>query len=150
MSLDKFGPADGAIKNRKRKGRGNASCGGECGRGHKGQKSRSGHSTPAGFEGGQMPLYRRMPKKRGCGNNRIMKEKLVPINLGQIDQFLNGKENVIDAEVLYSKKLIKKNENIKILGVGEIKSGLVIKAHGISKSALEKINKVGATFELVK
>ena len=56
MSLDKFGPADGAIKNRKRKGRGNASCGGECGRGHKGQKSRSGHSTPAGFEGGQMKI----------------------------------------------------------------------------------------------
>ncbi|MEK9658125.1 MAG: 50S ribosomal protein L15 [bacterium] len=124
-------------KKRKRVGRGNASgLGGECGRGHKGQKSRSGYKRRFGFEGGQMPLYRRIPKKRGFRNP--FKIEYVPINLGIISKlFVDGES--VEPEALLKKGIIKRNDKYKILGFGDFSSKLTIKAHAFSKSAMSKI-----------
>lgn len=137
-------PAKGAIKDTKRKGRGNSSGkGGESGRGHKGQKSRTGYSRRSGFEGGQMPLYRRLPKKRGIGN--FVKEDLFSVvNLGKIDEaFEVGEEVTIQS--LFRKGLIKKSKQLKVLGTGDITKSLVVSAHAFSKTALEKLAKASCT-----
>lgn len=145
---NELAPAKGSTKNRTRLGRGNASGhGGECGRGHKGQKSRSGYSRKAGFEGGQNPLYRRIPKNKGFKNFKF-KVTYAPINLSIIESQFNDDETV-DIDSLVEKGIIQENELIKILGNGELKKKLTIKAHKASKSAVEKINKAGATLELV-
>lgn len=143
----KISPNKNAIKNRKRKGRGNASgLGGECGRGHKGQKSRSGYKSRPGFEGGQMPLYRRIPKKRGI--QRIVKTTYRPINLQLIDMnFSDG--DLVSSETLYEKGFIKKNEGFKILGLGELTKKLHIKAAKVSKAAIEKLEKSSSKLEII-
>ena len=119
------------------------------GRGHKGQKSRSGVAIKS-FEGGQMPLYRRLPKR---GFNPIAKVKLGKINLGSIQSFIESKKikstDKIDLNLLKKLKLINKNTvKIKILGSGEIKEKISIHADLISKSAKEKIDKIGGTIQL--
>lgn len=130
-------------KNRKRKGRGNASgLGGECGRGHKGQKSRSGFSRRAGFEGGQTPLYRRLPKLNGF-NNSLFSKKYDIINL---DQLSSIDSDVIDPEKLSELNLISGKLPVKILGNGTLKKKLTVKAHKISSSAKEKITKLKGEF----
>ncbi|MCP4049549.1 MAG: 50S ribosomal protein L15 [bacterium] len=150
MGLVKKKPAKGSIKNRKRKGRGNASgMGGECGRGHKGQKSRSGYSRLMGFEGGQVPLYKRIPKRRGAKNRVINKILYVVLNLGKIDAFFNEGDSV-DLEAMKSRGLIGKNEKVKILGEGELTKKITIKAHKISKSAKEKIDNSKSVYEEIK
>jgi len=121
------------------------------GRGHKGQKSRSGVAIKS-FEGGQMPLYRRLPKR---GFNIIKKAKISKINLGKIQFFLDNKKikdsQQINIELLKKLKIINKNSSkIKILGNGEIKNKINIETHSISKSAGEKLKQIGAVVKIKK
>ena len=136
-----------AIKKRKRKGRGNASgLGGECGRGHKGQKSRSGYKSRPGFEGGQMPLYKRIPKKRGI--QRVNKLEYQAINLSTLEKVFSEGDTVTP-EALYEKGLIKKKESYKILSMGELKKKLTIKTFKISKNAIKKLEKSSSTHIII-
>jgi large subunit ribosomal protein L15 len=142
-----FKPAQGAVKKRKRRGRGNASgLGGESGRGHKGQKSRSGYKSRPGFEGGQTPLYRRIPKKPGMKN--IFKVDYVPINLSTLGLFFKEGDSV-NPETLLEKGIIKSNEVYKILGDGELDYKLSIVTYKISKSALKKLSKLEIKVDLI-
>jgi large subunit ribosomal protein L15 len=142
-------PAKGAVQKKTRRARGDGSgLGGEAGRGHKGQQSRSGYSYRSGFEGGQMPLYRRLPKKRGTGN-RVFKVEYSAINLDALETHFQANETV-DAEALANRGLMGKSEKYKILGVGELTKKLTIKAHKISKTALEKLSSSSSVFEQIK
>ena len=139
-------------KEKKRLGRGIGSTKGKTsGRGHKGQKSRSGVAIKS-FEGGQMPLYRRLPKR---GFNSIKKNKIGKINLGKIQYFveqksINNSDN-INLEFLKKLKVINKNfDKLKILGFGEIKQKINIEADFFSKSAKDKLEKIGATIQMSK
>ena len=148
MKLNELKPAPGANRPRKRVGRGNASgWGGTCGRGHKGQKSRSGSSIPAWFEGGQMPLVRRLPKR---GPRRTAHKRLDYdiINVETLNIFEDAA--VVSPESLREVGLIKrKNALIKILGDGELEKQLKVQAHGFSKSAVQKIESKGGTTEVL-
>jgi large subunit ribosomal protein L15 len=146
MSTKQFKPAKGSIKNSKRRGRGNASgLGGECGRGHKGQKSRSGFKSKPGFEGGQTPLYRRLPKKRGMNN--MFRIAYQAVNLAKVNEIFTEGE-VVDKESLVAKGLLSRNDNLKILGDGVLEKKLKFVADKFSKSAIEKIEKSGGSYRL--
>ena len=143
------------IKSNKRKirvGRGIGSGKGKTSsRGHKGQKSRSGVSIKS-FEGGQMPLYRRLPKR---GFNPILKENIAILNLEKIQSFIDKKNinpnEVLNAELLKKLKLINKNSNkLKILGTGDVKDKINIEADLASKSAIDKLEKIGGSIQLKK
>ena len=140
------------IKTKMRVGRGIGSGKGKtCGRGVKGQKSRSGVAIKA-FEGGQMPLYRRLPKR---GFNSFTKENIAIMNLEKIQSFIDEKtikaSDTINMELLKKLKLINKNsKKLKILGTGEVKEKVNIEADLISKSAIEKLKKTGGTVQLKK
>ncbi|MCU0430432.1 MAG: 50S ribosomal protein L15 [Cytophagaceae bacterium] len=143
MKLNALKPATGSVKTSKRIGRGTGSGkGGTSTRGHKGAKSRSGYSSKAGHEGGQMPLYRRVPK---FGFNNPFKVSYKALNLDVL-QSLASKTNasVIDLELLYSNGLVGKGDLVKVLSRGELTSKIEIKAHSFSKSAVAAIEKVGA------
>jgi large subunit ribosomal protein L15 len=142
MELHDLRPAPGAKKNRKRLGRGTGSgTGTTSGKGNKGQKSRSGGGVRPGFEGGQMPLMRRLPK-RGFRNTMFQKPYEI-INLEQINNKYNDDETV-NLETLKAKKLIKGNLNgVKVLGKGELDKKLKFEVDYISKSAVEKIKSAG-------
>lgn len=148
MKLNELKPAPGATRTRKRVGRGNASGrGGTCGRGHKGQKSRSGGSIPAWFEGGQMPLVRRLPKR---GPRRTAHKRLVydVVNVETLNRF--EAEDVVSPATLRQKGIVKrKNALIKILGDGELEKRLNVQAHRFSKTAIEKIESQGGTAEVI-
>lgn len=148
MKLNELKPAPGATRNRKRVGRGNGSgYGGTCGRGHKGQKSRSGGSIPAWFEGGQMPLVRRVPKRgpRRLGHKRVVYDV---VNIKTLNLF--EEEVEINPELLREVGIIKrKNALIKILGDGQLDKRLNVRAHRFSKSAIEKIEAKGGTAEVI-
>ena len=139
-------------KTKKRLGRGIGSTKGKTsGRGHKGQKSRSGVAVKS-FEGGQMPLFRRLPKR---GFNPLKKEKIAKINLNKIQILLDNKtidpEKKLDIELLKKAKIINKNYfKYKILGTGDIKSKLDVETNFISKSAKEKLEKIGGSVTLKK
>jgi large subunit ribosomal protein L15 len=144
MKLNTLTPAEGSTKNRKRIGRGTGSGrGGTSTRGHKGAKSRSGYKSKIGFEGGQMPLQRRIPK---FGFKSFNKVEFKPVNLDTL-QNLAEQFNlaVINMETLVSHGIASKNDNIKILGGGELKSKLEVTAHQFSASAVEAIEKLGGT-----
>lgn len=144
MDLSALKPAKGSIKSEKRIGRGQGSGkGGTSTRGHKGAKSRSGNSTKIGFEGGQMPLQRRVPK---FGFKNINRVEYKAINLDTI-QTLAEKSNItaIDIESLKNAGLISKNDKVKILGNGKLTSKLEVKAHAFSKSAKEAIEALQGT-----
>lgn len=144
MKLHTLKPAEGSIKNRKRIGRGQGSgAAGTAGRGHNGAKSRSGYSSKQGFEGGQMPLQRRVPK---FGFNNINRVSYKAINLSDL-QILQEKYSVdtIDMDLLKSKGLVAKNDLVKILGNGTLKAKLNVTANAFSKTALEAIEKAGGT-----
>ena len=144
MRLNTLKPAEGSVKSRKRVGRGQGSGrGGTSTRGHKGAKSRSGYSKKIGFEGGQMPLQRRLPK---FGFNNPGRVEYKAINLEDLQSIVE-KANVttIDFDVLRSNGLVGKNDLVKILGRGELKSKVEVKAHKFSKSATEAIEKLGGT-----
>ena len=132
-----FKPTKGSTFKKIRKGRGNASGkGGECGRGHKGQKSRSGYSRRAGFEGGQTPLYRRLPKKRGF-NNKFK----VTFDVLNLDDLERCSETNIDLIYLLKNNLISGNSPLKILGHGKLTKKVTVEAHAFSKSSIEQIEK---------
>lgn len=142
MNLSNLKPAIGSVRNGKRIGRGTGSGrGGTSTRGHKGQKSRSGYSKKSGFEGGQMPLQRRVPKFGFKNINRI---EYKSINLDVLDSLVEKSDaSVLDASYFVNAGLASKSAKIKILGRGEITKALEIHAHAFSKSAIEAIEKVG-------
>ncbi len=149
--LSSLKPAPGARRKRKRIGRGQGSGhGGTATRGHKGAKSRSGYRHLAGFEGGQMPLVRRVPKR---GFHNPFKKEFQIVNLERLEKLAaNGKVQggVITPEVLVKLGVIKKaTEPVKILGDGELKAKLDVTAHAFSKSAQEKIEKAGGRAQLL-
>jgi len=142
MNLSNLQPAEGSTKNRKRIGRGTGSGrGGTSTRGHKGAGSRSGYKSKVGFEGGQMPLQRRLPK---VGFNPINRTEYVGVNLDAL-QALAEKYNLtaIDFDTFREHGLASKNDLVKILGRGEVKSKLDVKAHAFSASAQKAIEAVG-------
>jgi large subunit ribosomal protein L15 len=142
MDLSNLKPADGSVKNRKRIGRGQGSGrGGTSTRGHKGAKSRSGYSSKAGFEGGQMPLQRRVPK---FGFKNINRVEYRGINLDMIQKLAEDKNiTTIDKQSLMDNGIIGKNELFKILGRGEVKTKLTVSAHAFSATAKAAIEAVG-------
>jgi len=148
MDLSNLKPAKGSTSKRKRIGRGQGSgYGGTSTRGHKGQKSRSGYSRKVGFEGGQMPLQRRVPK---FGFKNINRKEYKAINIGVLQE-LADKKNLKDitVETLIDAGLVQKNAMVKILGDGELKSKLNVKAHAFSKSAVEAIEALEGTAEKI-
>lgn len=148
MELHRLEKPKGSTKKKKRVGRGNASGWGTTAtRGTKGQKSRSGGGVRRGFEGGQMPLYRRLPK-RGFKNPND--KDYVPINVSLLQERFDENDSVTP-ETLKEKNIVKKTmDGIKILGHGELSKPLVVKAHKFSKKAIEKIQQAGGTIEELK
>jgi large subunit ribosomal protein L15 len=146
MRIHELSPAEGSIKKRKRVGRGPGSGHGKTScRGHKGQKSRSGGGPRPGFEGGQMPLQRRLPKR---GFNNIFKKSYSIVNIKDLSRF--APNSSIDSESLRKAGLVKKErDGIKLLGNGEISHPLVIQVHKVSKTAKEKIEASGGKVEVL-
>ena len=145
MKLESLSPAEGSRRDVKRIGRGHGSGNGKtAGKGHKGQKARAGHGQRPGFEGGQMPLQRRLPKR---GFNNIFATEYAVVNVDKLNVFENGA--VVDANALVEAGLVKKTlDGIKILGNGELKRKLTVKAAAFSKSAQEKIEAAGGKAEV--
>ncbi len=146
MKLHELKPADGAVKSQKRKGRGVGSgLGKTAGRGHKGQKARSGGGVRLGFEGGQMPLARRLPKR---GFTNIFAKEYAIVNIKDLDVFEDG--TIVTPELLIEEGFIKKvNDGVKVLGDGELTKKLTVKAHKFSQAAQEKIEAVGGKAEVI-
>ena len=142
MDLSNLKPAEGSTKNRKRIGRGQGSGrGGTSTRGHKGAQSRSGYSRKFGFEGGQMPLYRRVPK---FGFKNINRKEYHGINIDTLQKLAETKKlEVIDLAVLVESGLAGKNDLVKILGRGELKAKVEVKVHAFSESAIKAIEAQG-------
>ncbi len=150
MNLHNLKPAKGSIKKDIRKGRGEGSKrGGTATRGHKGAKSRSGYSRTPGFEGGQMPLYRRVPKFGFTNINRV---EYQPVNLDKIQELIDNKKvkDTITFEDFVSFGIVGKRELLKVLGRGQIKSGVTIFAHKFSKKAQQAIEAAGGKVEIIK
>lgn len=147
MKLNELRPAEGSKKDSFRVGRGHGSGNGKtAGRGHKGQKARSGGGVRPGFEGGQMPLYRRLPKR---GFTNIFAKVYTEINVSDLNRFENGAE--VTVEALKAAGIIKKvNDGIVVLGRGELTAqNLTVKAAKFSKSAAEKITGAGGKAEVI-
>ncbi len=147
MRLHDIGPAPGATKNRKRIGRGPGSGTGKTsGRGMNGQKSRRGFSRRWGFEGGQMPLVRRVPKR---GFTNIFREEFAEVNVGRLDTFEAGAE--VTPDLLVEKGLLRKNETVrvKLLGKGDLSVALTVKVHRASAGARAKIEAAGGKVEII-
>jgi large subunit ribosomal protein L15 len=151
MKLNELKPAPGSTRRKKRIGRGIGSGHGKtAGRGHKGRGSRSGGNTPPSYEGGQMPLQRRLPKRgfRRLQKNEQRREQYAELNLRSLAGFGDGE--TIDPAVLADRGLIKVGRKLKILGDGELKLRLTVRAHAFSKSAREKLAALGGTAELIE
>lgn len=148
MKLSNLKPAKGSTHREKRVGRGEGSTsGGTSGRGHKGAKSRSGNSKKIGFEGGQMPLQRRIPK---YGFTNFTRVEYKPLNLDVLQSLAENKGlTEITPEVLRTNGLVSKNDKIKILGRGELKATLTVKAHAFSASAVSAIENKGGKVEKI-
>jgi large subunit ribosomal protein L15 len=148
VGLNNLKPAKGATRNRKRVGRGPGSgLGKTSGRGEKGQKSRSGFSHKDGFEGGQMPLHRRVPK-RGFTNARFKKE-FAEVNVGKLEAFDAG--TIVTPEILLKHGIIKKlADGVKVLGDGELTKALTVRAHRFSAKAQERITGLGGKAEVLE
>ena len=146
MKLNELSPAPGSVKESKRIGRGHGSGWGKtAGKGHKGQHARSGASIRPGFEGGQMPLLRRVPK-RGCNN--IFATKAVAINVAALNAFEDGA--VVAAAALKAAGIVKNIENgVKVLGNGKVDKKLTVKVSAFSESAKEKIEAAGGKAEVI-
>ena len=146
MKMHELAPAFGSTKEAKRIGRGHGSGNGKtAGKGHKGQKARAGHGMRPGFEGGQMPLQRRVPKR---GFINIFAEEWLAINLSALEVFEDGA--TVDAAALADKGIIKKaNLPVKVLGNGKLTKKLTVKLNAFSASAAEKINSVGGKAEVI-
>ncbi len=147
MNLHELYPFPEEYKNRKRIGRGPGSGWGKTsGKGHKGQKCRSGGSIPAGFEGGQMPLARRLPKR---GFKNPFRVEYATVNIGRLLEAFEGKSD-ISLQDIYDRGLIKLGAPVKILGVGEVSAAITIEAHRFSASAADKIAKAGGTVKTIE
>jgi len=148
MDLSNLKPAKGSTKSKKRIGRGEGSgYGGTSTRGHKGQKSRSGYSRKTGFEGGQMPLQRRVPK---FGFKNINRKEYKGVNVSTLQEIAESRKlTEITIETLIDAGQVRKNSLVKILGNGELKSKLTVKAHAFSKSAVEAIEAQGGSVEQI-
>ncbi len=146
MKLHDLSPALGSTKDAKRIGRGHGSGNGKtAGKGHKGQKARAGHGMRPGFEGGQMPLQRRVPKR---GFNNIFAEEVIAINVSALEVFEDGA--TVDAAALKEKGIIKSADKaVKVLGNGKLSKKLTVKLNAFSASAAEKINSVGGKAEVI-
>ena len=146
MKLHELRAPAGSTKNRKRRGRGTATGQGKTGgRGMNGQNSRSGGGTRPGFEGGQMPLYRRIPKR---GFTNIWRTEYTILNVDDLNRFDNG--SVVTPELLKETGMVKKvRDGIKILGEGTLEKKITVKAHKFSKTALEKIESAGGKAEVI-
>lgn len=146
MKLHELKPTPGSTRNRKRLGRGTASGQGKtAGRGQDGQNSRSGGGVRPGFEGGQMPLYRRIPKR---GFTNIFATNYSEINLDTLNRFEDGTE--VTPELLKELGIVKKQlDGVKVLGRGELEKKLIVKAQKFSKSAIEKIEAAGGKVEVI-
>lgn len=148
MNLHSLKPAEGSVKKGKRIARGQGSGrGGTSTKGHKGAQSRTGYSRSVGFEGGQMPLQRRLPK---FGFKNPTRVEYVGINLDRLQEFADRtKAKEVTTESLIAAKMIKKTELVKILGRGELKSGLTVKVNAFTKTAKEAIEKAGGSVETI-
>ena len=146
MKLYELSPAEGSKKEAKRIGRGHGSGQGKtAGKGHKGQKARAGKGMRVGFEGGQMPLQRRIPKR---GFNNIFRKNVVAINVGTLNKFEDGA--VVDIAALTEKGIVKNSfDSVKILSNGTITKKLTVKAHAFSKDAVAKIEAAGGKTEVI-
>lgn len=146
MKLNQLTATPGATKARKRIGRGyGAGTGKTAGKGHKGQKARAGHGMRPGFEGGQMPLQRRIPKR---GFNNIFGKNIVSVNVGSLNKFEDGA--AVDAAALMEAGLIKKSgDGVKILANGELTKKLTVKASAFSEAAKAKIEAAGGKAEVI-
>jgi large subunit ribosomal protein L15 len=145
MKLEELKPAPGSRKKVKRVGRGPGSGSGKtAGKGHKGQKARSGGVKGPGFEGGQMPLQRRLPKR---GFTNIFRIEYAVVNLRDLE----GMSGTVTPETMAEQGLVKKSEAgaVKVLGVGELKAALTVRAHKFSKSATDKIQAAGGKAEVI-
>lgn len=144
MNLNNLRPAKGAVKkNDSRKGRGEATGnGGTAGRGHKGQKSRSGYSKKIGFEGGQMPLQRRVPK---FGFTNVNRKEYAGVNLDTLQEYVDAGrfENEVTLDALIENRLVGKNDLVKILGRGELKAKIKVSAHKFTATAKKAIEAAG-------
>lgn len=145
MNLHSLTPAKGSVHNSKRIGRGQGSGkGGTSTKGHKGAQSRAGYSRKMGFEGGQMPIQIRLPKRGFTNHGRV---EYTALNLEFLQHYSDKYSTTdIDVEFLRAKNIIQKTELVKILSVGEVTSKINISAHAISKTAQEKIEKAGGSF----
>ena len=146
MNLHELSPAEGSTKSSRRIGRGHGSGWGKtAGKGHKGQKARSGGSIRPGFEGGQMPLQRRIPKR---GFNNIFAKKIVAVNVGSLEVFEDGAE--VTAAALIENGIVSKElDGIKVLGNGSVTKKLTVKVAAFSESAKQKIEAAGGKAEVV-
>lgn len=147
MKLNNITPTEGAFKERKRVGRGTGSgLGKTSGKGHKGQNARSGGGVRVGFEGGQLPLFRRLPK-RGFSNAKF-KIRYAVINLSDLDKFAEG--TIVTPELLKEMGLIKNSlDGIKVLGNGKLTKKLTVKANKFSETAKKEIEALGGTIEVI-
>ena len=151
MDLSSLTPNKGSIKNKKKRiGRGQGSGkGGTSTRGHKGAQSRSGYSRKLGFEGGQMPLQRRIPK---FGFKNINRVEYKPVNLKTLQILVDNKKvrkNTVNISTMVDNGLVNKKDLVKVLGNGEIKSSLTVEAHGFSKSAIKAIENAGGEIKVI-
>lgn len=146
MKLHELSPVEGSKKKSKRIGRGHGSGWGKtAGKGHKGQKARSGKGMRVGFEGGQMPLQRRIPKR---GFNNIFRQDIVAINVGTLNKFEDGA--VVDIAALTEKGIVKNSfDGVKILSNGTLTKKLTVKANAFSKGAVAKIEAAGGKTEVI-
>lgn len=148
MELNNLSPADGSVRNKKRVGRGQGSGrGGTSTRGHKGAKSRSGYSKKIGFEGGQMPLQRRVPK---FGFKNINRKEYTGVNLDVLQKLADDKGiTEFTKDVLVENGLAQKKDLVKVLGRGELSATITVKVNAISASAKQAIEDKGGSVELV-
>ena len=146
MKLNELKYTEGARRESKRIGRGHGSGNGQtAGKGHKGQNARSGGGVALGFEGGQTPLYRRLPKR---GFTNYTRKELATVNVGALNRFEDG--TTVTVEMLLATKLVRKElDGVKVLGVGELTKKLTVQANAFSKSAKEAIEKAGGNAEVI-
>jgi large subunit ribosomal protein L15 len=148
MKLHTLKPAEGSTKSGKRVGRGQGAGGSTSGRGHKGAQSRAGYKSKAGFEGGQMPLQRRVPKFGFKNNNKVY---FKGINLDVLEGLAEKtKDTNLSLQRLIENGVVGKNDKVKVLGRGELKSKISVEAHAFSETASKAIEKVGGTATTVK
>ncbi|GHM99590.1 50S ribosomal protein L15 [Cytophagales bacterium WSM2-2] len=148
MKLHTLKPAAGSTKTNKRLGRGQGSGGSTAGRGHKGAQSRSGYHKKFGFEGGQMPLQRRVPKFGFKNNNKVY---FKPINLDALEELAKTtKSSALSIQVMRDNGIVGKNDMVKVLGRGELKTKVAVEAHAFSATATKAIETAGGSATIVK